>query len=53
VIGLTIFGSSVSFHPIVIPVNVVISIMIALAGSLFPSRLITRLFPAEVLHGRR
>jgi putative ABC transport system permease protein len=53
VIGLTIFGSTVSFHPIVIPVNVVISILIALAGSLFPSRLITRLFPAEVLHGRR
>jgi len=52
-IGLTIFGSSVSFHPIVIPVNVVISILIALAGSLFPSRLITKLFPAEVLHGRR
>jgi putative ABC transport system permease protein len=53
VIGLTIFGSTVSFHPIVIPVNVVISILIALAGSLFPSRLITKLFPAEVLHGRR
>jgi hypothetical protein len=27
--------------------------MIALAGSLMPSRLIARLHPAEVLHGRR
>ncbi|GFO69438.1 ABC transporter permease [Geomonas limicola] len=52
-IGLSIFGATVSFHLIVIPVNVVISILIALAGSLVPSRLITRLFPAEVLHGRK
>ena len=51
-IGLSIFGSTVAFAPIVIPVNVVISILIALAGSLVPSRLITKLYPAEVLHGR-
>jgi len=53
IIGFSVFGASVSFSPIVIPVNVVISVMIALAGSLMPSRLITRLYPAEVLHGRR
>jgi len=53
IIGLSIFGSMVSFSPIVIPVNIVISVMIALAGSLMPSRLITGLYPAEVLHGRR
>jgi len=53
VIGLSIFGSTVSFSPIVIPVNIFISVMIALAGSLMPSRLITGLYPAEVLHGRR
>ncbi len=53
VIGLTVFGSSVSFNPVVVPVNIVISVMIALAGSFMPSRLIARLYPAEVLHGRR
>lgn len=53
VIGLSVFGAPVSFSPIVIPVNVVVSVLIALAGSLMPLRLITRLHPAEVLHGRR
>ena len=53
VIGLSVFGSTVSFNPVVIPVNVVVSVMIALAGSLMPSRLITKLYPAEVLHGRK
>jgi putative ABC transport system permease protein len=53
IIGLGVFGSTVAFNPIVIPVNLVISVLIALAGSLMPSRLITRLYPAEVLHGRR
>jgi putative ABC transport system permease protein len=53
IIGLSVFGSAVSFSPIVVPMNVVISVMIALAGSLMPSRLIARLHPAEVLHGRR
>lgn len=52
-IGLSVFGSTVAFSPIVIPVNVAISVLIALAGSFMPSRLITRLYPAEVLHGRR
>ena len=52
-IGLSVFDSTVTFNPIVIPVNVVISVLIALVGSLMPSRLITRLYPAEVLHGRR
>ena len=53
VIGLSIFGSLISFNFVVIPVNVAISVLIALAGSLMPSRLITKLYPAEVLHGRR
>ena len=53
VIGLSIFGALISFNWVVIPVNVTISVLIALTGSLMPSRLITRLYPAEVLHGRR
>lgn len=53
IIGLSIFGSTVSFSPTVIPVNIAVSVLIALSGSLMPSRLITKLYPAEVLHGRR
>lgn len=53
VIGLSIFGTTVAFSPVVIPVNIAISVLIALSGSLMPSRLITKLYPAEVLHGRR
>lgn len=53
IIGLSVFGSTVAFSLVVIPVNVAISVMIALAGSLMPSRLIAGLYPAEVLHGRR
>ena len=52
-IGFSVFGSPVPFHPIAIPVSVIISVAIALAGSLLPARLIARLHPAEVLHGRR
>lgn len=53
IVGLSVFGSTVAFSPIVVPVNIVISVLIALAGSFMPSRLIARLHPAEVLHGRR
>lgn len=52
VISLSIFESTVSFNPVVPPIVIVISIVIALAGSIMPSRLITRLHPTEVLHGR-
>lgn len=51
-IGLSIFGSAVSLHPVVLPVILAVSVVIALAGSVMPSRLITKLHPAEVLHGR-
>lgn len=53
VIGLSIFGSTVGFHFIAVPVSVLVSVLIAFAGSLMPARLISRLHPAEVLHGRR
>jgi putative ABC transport system permease protein len=52
VISLGIFGSTVPFAPVTLPVIVFTSVLIALAGSLAPSRHITRLLPAEVLHGR-
>ncbi len=52
-IGLAVFGAGLSVHPIVIPVVVVLSALIALIGSVVPSRLISRLQPIEVLYGRR
>ncbi len=51
-ISLGIFGSTVPFAPVTLPVILVTSVLIALAGSILPSRHITRLQPAEVLHGR-
>jgi putative ABC transport system permease protein len=53
IIGLRIFGTTVTVSVVVIPVIVVLSVLITLAGSLMPSRLITKLYPAEVLHGRK
>lgn len=53
IIGLSIFGSGVPFNPVVVPVVLAVSVLIALAGSTMPSRLITKVYPAEVLHGRR
>lgn len=52
VISLSIFRTLVSLKLIVLPVVIGISVLIAVAGSWMPSRLITRLYPAEVLHGR-
>lgn len=53
VVGFSVFGQWVSVKIIVLPVIMVISALIAFAGSLVPSRMIARLYPAEVLHGRR
>jgi len=50
--GILVFGSGVAISPIVIPLIVFISVFIALAGSFLPARMITKLYPAEVLHGR-
>lgn len=52
-IGYSIFGGWVSIKFIVLPVIMFISALIAFAGSLVPSRMIAKLYPAEVLHGRR
>ena len=51
-ISLGIFRSTVPFAPVTLPVILFTSVLIALVGSLAPSRHITRLLPAEVLHGR-
>ncbi len=51
-IGYTLFDSSVGFSWITLPVVVLISVVVAILGSILPCRLIARLHPAEVLHGR-
>ncbi len=51
-VGLTVFGGLVAIPWIGIPVVIVTSIFIALAGSVIPCRAIARLLPVEVLYGR-
>ena len=53
IVGWTVFGSALAFHPIIIPVVLLISMAIAFVGSILPSRSIVRLMPVEVLYGRK
>lgn len=52
-VGLAVFGDTVAFHWIAVPVVVVVALATALVGSIIPSRAIARLMPVEVLQGRR
>lgn len=52
-IGITLFGSPLSFTWIVIPCVLVLSILIALIGTWFPAHRIAQLYPVEVLYGRQ
>ncbi|MFP9229643.1 ABC transporter permease [Pectobacterium cacticida] len=51
-IGLMLFDVPLSFAWIVIPCVLVISMLIAIIGTWFPARRISRLYPVEVLYGR-
>ncbi|GKX49993.1 ABC transporter permease [Budvicia aquatica] len=51
-IGLMLFGAPLSFVWIVVPCVLVLSVLIALAGTWFPARRIAHLYPVEVLYGR-
>jgi putative ABC transport system permease protein len=53
IIGQSVFGTALSINLLVIPLVLLISIGIAVAGSLSAMRIIIRLRPAEVLHGSR
>lgn len=53
IIGKSVFGTGLSFNMLVIPIVLLLSIGIAVAGSLSAMRIIIRLRPAEVLHGSR
>lgn len=52
VIGHTVFGSAVEMKPIVIPIVAILVVFVTLAGSIPAIRMLLRLRPAEVLHGR-
>ncbi|WP_032488134.1 FtsX-like permease family protein [Yersinia pestis] len=51
-IGLMLFGAPISFAWMVVPCVLVLSVLIAVFGTWFPARRITRLYPVEVLYGR-
>ena len=51
-IGHTVFGSAIEIRPLVIPLVTLLTVTVALAGSLPAIRLLLSLRPAEVLHGR-
>ena len=52
IIGQTVFGSAIDMKPMVIPIVGVLVIAVTLAGSIPAIRMLLRLRPAEVLHGR-
>jgi putative ABC transport system permease protein len=51
-IGLTVFGSMIAVKAVVVPVGLLMVLAVSLAGSLPALRALSRLRPAEVLHGR-
>ncbi|MBR1482181.1 MAG: ABC transporter permease [Ruminococcus sp.] len=52
IIGHTVFASAIEMKPMVIPLVAVLIIIVTLAGSIPAIRMLLRLRPAEVLHGR-
>ncbi len=52
IIGQTVFNSSIEMKPMVIPIVAVLIVIVTLAGSIPAIRMLLRLRPAEVLHGR-
>lgn len=53
VMGYALFGSTVSFHWIIVPVILVLSVIMTVFGTYFSSRRIAALYPIEVLYGRK
>ena len=52
IIGQTVFGSAIDMKAMVIPLVAVLTVAVTLAGSIPAIRMLLRLRPAEVLHGR-
>jgi putative ABC transport system permease protein len=51
-IGTTVFSAAIDIKPQVIPLAAALVLLVTLAGSLPAIRLLLRLRPAQVLHGR-
>ena len=52
IIGYTVFGSAITMRGMVIPIVAVLVVLVTLIGSIPAIRMLLRLRPAEVLHGR-
>lgn len=52
VIGASVFGSAITFKPIVIPIMAILVLAVVAFGSTPSIRMLLSLRPAEVLHGR-
>lgn len=52
IIGQTVFGSAITMRTMVIPIVAVLVAVVTLAGSIPAIRMLLKLEPAEVLHGR-
>jgi putative ABC transport system permease protein len=52
IIGQSVFSSAIDIKPMVLPLVAVLVFLVILAGSIPSIRLLLRLRPAEVLHGR-
>ena len=52
IIGRTVFGSAIEMKAMVIPLVALLTVVVTLAGSIPAVRMLLRLRPAEVLHGR-
>jgi putative ABC transport system permease protein len=50
IIGQTVFGSSITMRPIVIPLVAVLIVLVTLVGSIPAIRMLLKLQPTEVLH---
>ena len=52
IIGHTVFGSAITMRPIVVPIVAVLVVIVTLAGCVPAIRMLLKLRPAEVLHGK-
>ena len=52
IIGHTVFGSAIDMKPMVIPIVIALVLAVTLLGSIPAIRMLLRLRPTEVLHGR-
>ena len=52
IIGRTVFAASITIQPMVIPLVAVLVVLVTLIGSIPAVRMLLRLEPTEVLHGR-